>query len=308
MAAAAKPIALIVGATGAQGGSVAAALADNYRIRALTRDPSKPKAQALVAKGYELFKGDLGDLDSLRAALTEDVKVAFLVTQFWEKLDAQKELQEGCNFIQAVAALPEAKRPMLFLSVLEDVTAASGGKIRDCKHFDAKGKVWKCATEKGVTFTPLLMGSYFSNFLGFFKPKALGDGSYEFTLPNIARYNSASVEDIGRVVKAIIPRYKEFIGRPVPVVSDLRPMEEVLQLLGKAVGKKVSLRGMSCEEFASKSGVPMAAELAAMFAFYDNAAICDRDPKLAKSLVPDMLSLEQWAQNNKQCLLEAWSK
>ncbi|KAJ7741791.1 hypothetical protein DFH07DRAFT_964842 [Mycena maculata] len=50
------PLVAVAGATGNQGGSVMHALAESdraYRIRGFTRDPSKPAAQALIAKGVE---------------------------------------------------------------------------------------------------------------------------------------------------------------------------------------------------------------------------------------------------------------
>ncbi len=57
-----KKIVVVFGATGAQGGSVIRALmndpeaANQFRIRGITRDPSKPNAQALAEKGVECVK------------------------------------------------------------------------------------------------------------------------------------------------------------------------------------------------------------------------------------------------------------
>lgn len=60
-----KKLILVIGATGAQGTAVINALlapaADGspspYAIRALTRDPSHERAQALTSKGVECVKG-----------------------------------------------------------------------------------------------------------------------------------------------------------------------------------------------------------------------------------------------------------
>lgn len=69
----AAPLVAIVGITGKQGGSVARALIESdkpYRIRGLTRDASKPAAQAFAGKGVELRSVSLsvGNEDSVRAA------------------------------------------------------------------------------------------------------------------------------------------------------------------------------------------------------------------------------------------------
>jgi uncharacterized protein YbjT (DUF2867 family) len=56
------PLVVIGGATGNQGGSVVHYLKDSdkpYRIRALTRDNTKPKAKALADLGAEVVSVDL---------------------------------------------------------------------------------------------------------------------------------------------------------------------------------------------------------------------------------------------------------
>jgi len=56
---ASKKIFVVFGATGIQGGSVIKSMLDDpkaaaeFKLRGITRDPSKPNAQALVAKGVE---------------------------------------------------------------------------------------------------------------------------------------------------------------------------------------------------------------------------------------------------------------
>lgn len=56
----AKKIIAVIGATGAQGGSVAniflddEALKSEWTVRAVTRDPSSEKAKALASKGAEV--------------------------------------------------------------------------------------------------------------------------------------------------------------------------------------------------------------------------------------------------------------
>ena len=65
----------IFGATGNQGGSVVKSilahptLSKEYKVRAITRDPSKPNAQALAAKGVEPVKADMEDAASVKHAL-----------------------------------------------------------------------------------------------------------------------------------------------------------------------------------------------------------------------------------------------
>lgn len=64
-----KKIILVIGGTGMLGKPVAQQLkADGFNVRLLVRNPEK--AKKLLGDGYELFQGDVDNLDSVRAALT----------------------------------------------------------------------------------------------------------------------------------------------------------------------------------------------------------------------------------------------
>lgn len=75
----------VFGATGNQGGSVIKSILANpqlsseYKIRAITRDPSKPSGKALADKGVEVVKADLKDKDSVKKAV-EGSSAVFGVT------------------------------------------------------------------------------------------------------------------------------------------------------------------------------------------------------------------------------------
>ena len=61
---------LVIGATGRQGSAVARhLLKTGFGVRALVRDPQKPRARALAEAGIELVQGDLDDHASLERAL-----------------------------------------------------------------------------------------------------------------------------------------------------------------------------------------------------------------------------------------------
>ena len=60
---------LVIGGTGLLGKPVAQQLkADGFNVRLLVRNPEK--AKKLLGDGYELFQGDVDNLDSIRTALT----------------------------------------------------------------------------------------------------------------------------------------------------------------------------------------------------------------------------------------------
>jgi uncharacterized protein YbjT (DUF2867 family) len=60
----------VIGATGAQGGSVVAAALKSglYKVRGVTRNVNSEAAKALSAKGVELVTADVNDVKSLEQA------------------------------------------------------------------------------------------------------------------------------------------------------------------------------------------------------------------------------------------------
>lgn len=65
-----KPIVAVMGATGAQGGSVVDALlkAGKWKVRALTRDPKSARCDALREKGVEVVKANAGNKEEIEKA------------------------------------------------------------------------------------------------------------------------------------------------------------------------------------------------------------------------------------------------
>ena len=97
-----KKVLVVFGATGNQGGSVIESIledpdtANEFKIRGITRDPSKPNAKALEAKGVETIAANINSKEQVKAAL-QGAYAVLAVTNYWEKMDAQLEKQQGRN-------------------------------------------------------------------------------------------------------------------------------------------------------------------------------------------------------------------
>ena len=97
-----KKIFVVFGATGNQGGSVINAVlgdsktANEFQIRGITRDPSKPKAKALEARGVECVAADINNKEQIKSAF-QGAYAVFAMTDYWEKMDAELEMQQGRN-------------------------------------------------------------------------------------------------------------------------------------------------------------------------------------------------------------------
>ncbi len=97
-----KKILVVFGATGNQGGSVIKSVladpktASEFKIRAITRDPSKPSAKALEAQGVECVAADINSKEQIKSAF-EGAYAVFAVTNYWDKMDAELEKTQGKN-------------------------------------------------------------------------------------------------------------------------------------------------------------------------------------------------------------------
>ncbi|GET00876.1 NmrA-like family domain-containing protein 1 [Rhizophagus clarus] len=133
-----KPLVVVSGATGAQGGSVVNSLLATglYKIRALTRNPDSDKSKALITKGVdEVVKCDFSNKEDVKNALN-GADIAWIVTNFWDPsivgANPSEEERQG-KLIADVAK--EVGLNWLIYSSLPDTTAESGGKYPDIVHF-----------------------------------------------------------------------------------------------------------------------------------------------------------------------------
>jgi uncharacterized protein YbjT (DUF2867 family) len=96
----------VFGSTGNQGGSVVRAilahpeLSRTWKVRGITRNPSKPDAMELTSQGVEMVRADLSSKDSILEAIRGSDAV-FGVTNYWEKGTMDYEVMQGKNLADA---------------------------------------------------------------------------------------------------------------------------------------------------------------------------------------------------------------
>ncbi|KAI4135266.1 MAG: hypothetical protein LQ347_000814 [Umbilicaria vellea] len=229
-----KKVLVVFGATGLQGGSIIEqVLADpkassQFSIRGITRDPSKPAAKELTAKGVECVAADLEDKASLRKAL-EGAYAAYAVTNFWEKFSAELEVQQGKNVADVAK---EVGLQHLVWSSLPNVTKLSGGALSKVHHFDSKAEVEEYIRQIGVPATFFMPGFYMSNIPGkSFAPNP-ENGTYRFALPipaNSPMPLFATGYDTGKFVKAILLNREKCLGKHVLGATDYYTPEQIVE-------------------------------------------------------------------------------
>ncbi|KAJ7081014.1 NAD(P)-binding protein [Mycena epipterygia] len=249
------PLVAVVGGTGKQGGSVIKALAESdkpYRIRTFTRDATKPTAKALAKLGAEVVQISL--VVENRAQVMEafaGADVAFLVTDFWEHLNADREAAEGKLLIDAAKAGGVSR---IVWSGIQSVTETSGGKYSRVYHWDSKAAVSAYGRASGVPFVDVQCGFYGSNFLGMndIMVSKLEDGTFAIrwpTRPSTVLPFIDTAHDYGLWVREVLERPVFPDGGEVLTSSENIAVEDVALQLSRVTGKHVAFKQVSVEEF-----------------------------------------------------------
>lgn len=291
-----RPLILVTGATGAQGGSVVRHLLrrGRFAVRALTRGPRSDAAELLRQEGAEVVHGDLADVDSLRAAVAGCYGV-YGVTNFWEHFEG--EYQHGINLVDAVA---DAGVGHFVLSTLPSVEEITGGEL-SVPHFDLKARMEKYARSLDLPVTFVHLAYYFDNFMAWFAPRPRGDGTYRFGFPQgDTPLAGIATEDIGGAVATLFERRDEFLGKAIYLVGDDLPPADYAEIMTRVSGRTVRYGHVPREVFAAY-GFPGADDLAAMFEF-QRTRIPDRQADVARTreLYPDVQDFATWLERNRE--------
>ncbi len=313
-----KKIIAVLGATGSQGsGLVSAILADpngGFAARAVTRDTSKDKAKAMAAKGAEVVKADLDDVESLKKAFSGAYGV-YAVTNFWEHFSGEKEVAQAKNIADAAKA---AGVKHIIWSTLEDtrkLMAADDtrmpmlqGKYR-VPHFDAKSDADEFF--KGMPVTFMMVSFYWDNLYLFgLAPKKDKDGVYSWAFPmGDAKLAGIAKEDIGKAAYGIFKAGSEYIGKTVAIAGEHVTFADMSEKLSKGLGiGPVKYTALDANLFRS-FGFPGADEYGNMFQVYRDfekqvnaVRSVEETRKLAGGSVQ---SFDQWLAKNKDAVKAA---
>ena len=256
-----KKLIAVIGSTGQQGGGVVRALqaSGQFKVRALTRNPGKPRDL-----GDEVVKADLERPETLNAAF-EGAHGVFLVTNFWEQ--GTDELKQATA---AVRAAKEAGVKHFIWSTLADVEAISGGKFH-VPHFTGKAKIDRIVKEAGFTYhTFVIAPMYYQSLVGALAPQKQADGTLGWVLPldpTVQVIHMGDITELGNIVAGAFAHPDEAgHGEYLPLVGDFMSFNEIVETLN-GQGHHFSYKQVPKKSFAGS--FPGAAEFAEMFSYWE---------------------------------------
>ncbi len=263
----AKQVIAVVGGTGAQGGGVVDALlaAGSYSVRVPSRNPASDSAKALAGRGVQVVKADLLDPTSL-GPVFEGAYGAFIVTNFWDPNQAQRETEVGAGAVKAAKA---AGVQHLIWSTLPDCEKLSGGQLK-VVHFTGKARV-DAAVEAAAfpRHTFVHAPFYFQNLLTMMGPQPLPNGGRGWAVPMdpAARViHAGDVTEVGRAVAAAFAAGDKLPnGSHLAVCGGVYSWNDIVSTLN-AQGHKLEV--MQVPPDAYDTFFPGAHELREMFQYF----------------------------------------
>jgi uncharacterized protein YbjT (DUF2867 family) len=222
-----RPI-LVLGATGGQGGAVAAALLDRGRpVRAMVRRPDAPSARSLADRGVDVVAGSLDDRAALGSAMRGVAAVFALTTPFERGVDA--EVAQGRVIL---AAAVEAQVPHLVFS-----SVAGADQHTGVPHFESKAIIENELVSTGLPYTIVGPTYFFDNALG--GEKQIRAGILDLPLPPDRLLQQLARPDLGAFVAKVFDDSKAYVGQRIELASDAVTPRQMAALLGEVLGRSV---------------------------------------------------------------------
>ncbi|KAJ7150111.1 NAD(P)-binding protein [Mycena crocata] len=273
------PLVAVVGATGTQGGSVIRALAESdkpYRVRGFTRDAAKPSARELVKLGVDVVVVSLS-VDNRETVLTvfNGADFAFLMTNYFEHLDKNREIAEGKLLIDAAKAGGVSRIVWAGMPSVNDI---SSGKYVHVENLDSKAIITAYGRQCGVPLVDVQPGVYGTNFL---HNAALlskqDDGSFAIPWPTRPTLLVPLVDagrDYGLFVRQVLEAPVFPDGSEITAYGEMIPVGEMARQLAEGTGKNVVFKQLSAEEFGDvfrRLGLPphLVLNMVDSFLFFD---------------------------------------
>jgi len=271
---------VVTGATGKQGGAVARELLRRgFRVRAITRDPSKAAALALRELGAEVLRGDLDDAGSLRSPL-EGAHGVFSVQNFWET-GYEREVAQG-------TALAELAKEV---GVDHFVYSSVGSAQRETglAHFDSKWKIEERIRELDLPYTIFRPVFLMDNWASPPLRSSILAGTLALPLDPDRELQQIAVRDVGVFVAMAFADRASWLGRELDIAGDEPSMTRAAETFGRVIGRPVSYAQVPWERYREQAGD----ENTEMFRWFELEGY-DADIEVLREIHPGLATLEEY--------------
>ncbi|GGP81820.1 NmrA/HSCARG family protein [Streptomyces melanogenes] len=249
----------VTGATGAQGGATARALLSaGHQVRALTRTPSSPAADALRGLGAEIRHADFDDHPSLEAALAGADSLFAVTTPFGT--DTTIEVRQGKALVDAAAKTR--------IEHIVFTSAAHADRNTGVPHYDSKQLIEHHLRAAGVPWTVIAPAAFMDNYASGWTLDGLRGGTFAWPMPADQPLTLISAADIGAFAALALQRRDEFTGRRIDIASDELTPAQIAETLTTATGVAIAHQEVPLAYVRTHSE-----DLAAMFEYFTTVGL-----------------------------------
>jgi uncharacterized protein YbjT (DUF2867 family) len=274
---------LVTGATGRQGGAVARSLLNRgFRVRALTRDPQKPAAQALAQQGADVVQGDMDDRFAMDRVL-EGAYGVFSVQNFGET-GPEGEVKQGK--ILADAAKVAGIQHFVYSSV------GSSYRETGIPHFESKWRIEKHVREVGLPYT-ILRPVFFMHNWEMMREQILARGTLAQPLDPDKPLQQVAAEDLGAFAALAFERPDEWLGREVDLAGDEQTMPEIAGTFSRVTGREIHYSQAPWDQIEEQMGE----ELTVMWRWF-NVVGYEADITALRQEYPELTTFEQYLRHS----------
>ncbi|KAF8919328.1 NmrA family protein [Mucidula mucida] len=225
----------VIGATGQQGSSVVEYLlkqpAGKFTVRAITRNPDSRASKKLAARGVQVVKAELGNLDEVTAAFTGAWGL-FCVTQFYEH-GYDLEQVHGRNMVEAARTC----------DVKHVVWSTVEGREGECSaiSWTSKALIEDRFIEASIPWTFVYIPMYYENFFSPFFPPTYDDEKgfgWAVTVPPDLPIYAMSVEEFGGWVVPAFVEPEKYTGVKIKICVEYLSFRDVVTQFSDVTGEK----------------------------------------------------------------------
>jgi uncharacterized protein YbjT (DUF2867 family) len=267
---------LVLGATGRQGGAtVRHLLTRGWRVRALTRDPKKPAAQALKQAGAEVVQGDNEDRASLEVAM-QGVYGVFSMQAGTDEVRQGKQIAE--------AARAASIQHFVYSSVqsAEDLARVGG---------DAnKWEIERYIQALGLPATILRPCFFMETLIAARSDVPTGTSSDTFAIaikPNVMM-GLIAADDIGAFAALAFEHPDEYLGKTIEIAGDALTPPQIAAAISRATGRAIRYVQIPIETLRQQN-----AEIARSIDFLNETGYTT-DIAVLRKLHPGLMDFDTW--------------
>ncbi|MEU8780591.1 NmrA/HSCARG family protein [Streptomyces sp. NPDC048637] len=278
-------IVAVAGSTGQQGGAVARRLlADGWTVRALTRDPTSPRARALADAGADVRAVDIADPAALKPAIDGaygvfSVQPASGAPGTPPDYSWQHEIAAGRNVADAAA---DAGVRHLVHSSTNSTQLRSGIRI-----LENKWAIEEHIRGLGISATVLRPTSFMENYLH--PVWGLQDGTLTTALAPGIPQQLIALSDIGALTALALTAPDRLAGQALELAGDALTPPQIAEAISRATGRAVPYVRMPMETLRELS--PDAAE---GHQWLNDRRARGADIDALRALHPDLMSFDTW--------------